>query len=83
MGVAGVVSGGRRAPRLRHDERLAPYLTRVGRFRRIDPTATGGIAWVRLLGVLWWAALLEESFRRGRKAAAAVPVIDDRAADAR
>jgi len=56
---------GRRAPRLGPDERIAAHMTRVGRFRRIDPTRGRPLPrLVRVLAVLGWAALLGESFRR-------------------
>ena len=59
----------RRAPRLRPDERIAPYITRRGRFRRIDPALPGSLPTLpRAIGVLAWAALLGESFRRAIRA---------------
>jgi hypothetical protein len=62
----------RRAPRLDARTYLAPYITRRGRFRRVDP-ARGrplpGLA--RIVGALGWAVLLGESLRRARKAARA------------
>lgn len=60
---------GRRAPRLGPDELLAPHITRLGRFRRIDPTKPAKLPAVsRVLGVVAWALLLEESVRRARRA---------------
>jgi hypothetical protein len=57
-----------RAPRLRPDERIAPYLTRRGRFRRIDPTITRPLPKLsKVLGVVGWAALLGETLRRARR----------------
>ena len=58
---------GRNAPRLRADERIAPYLTRRGRFAARDPLEGRPLLslW-KWLGVLGWAALLAESFRRAR-----------------
>lgn len=61
-----------RAPRLRPDERIAPYITRRGRFRRIDPARPGSLPRPsQALGVLAWAALLGESFRRALRTAPA------------
>jgi hypothetical protein len=57
-----------RAPRLGSDQRLAPRITRLGRFRRIDPLRSRPLP--RLPAILAgaaWALLLEESFRRARK----------------
>ncbi|MGH8903989.1 MAG: hypothetical protein ACRDYA_20505 [Egibacteraceae bacterium] len=54
-----------RAPRLRPDERIAPHITRVGRFRRVDPLQARSLpSFAKVLGVLGWAVLLGESFRR-------------------
>lgn len=54
-----------RAPRLRPDERIAPYITRIGRFRRVDPRRARSLpSLARILGVLGWIVLLGESFRR-------------------
>lgn len=57
----------RRAPRLRPDERIAPHITRRGRFRRIDPAkgrklpgrwrwlGTGlWVAWMAFTGLRAW-----------------------------
>ena len=58
-----------RAPRLRPDQRLADSINRVGRFRRVDPRRGRDLpALVRVLGVVGWAALVAESFRRARAA---------------
>jgi hypothetical protein len=57
----------RRAPRLRSDERLAGQITRLGRFRRIDPSRGRPLPPLRsILAVAAWAALLLQSFRRAR-----------------
>lgn len=54
-----------RAPRLRPDQLLADSITRVGRFARIDPRKGRDLPErLRVLGVLGWAALVGESFRR-------------------
>ncbi|HWH31501.1 MAG TPA: hypothetical protein VNU01_02390 [Egibacteraceae bacterium] len=54
-----------RAPRLGPDQRIAAHVTRVGRFRRIDPSKgrRGPSRWA-LLGRLGWAVLVAESLRR-------------------
>ncbi|MGH8904987.1 MAG: hypothetical protein ACRD0K_00320 [Egibacteraceae bacterium] len=58
-----------RAPRLRADERIAPYITRLGRFRRIDPAKSRPLPkFSQVLGALAWAALLGGSFRRALRA---------------
>jgi hypothetical protein len=58
----------RRAPRLSPDQRIAPHITRRGRFLRVDPLQDRALPSVwRVLGVLGWAVLLEETMRRGRK----------------
>lgn len=55
----------RRAPRLTADERLAPYLTRRGRFLALDPSVGRPLpAFPKLLAALAWGVLLGESFRR-------------------
>ena len=57
-----------RAPRLAPDEYIAPYITRIGRFRKINPLKARKLpSVVQILGVVGWAALLEESFRRARR----------------
>ena len=59
----------RRAPRLSPDELIAPHITRLGRFRKINPTKPRPLpGFSKLLGVVGWAVLVEESFRRARKA---------------
>jgi hypothetical protein len=61
-----------RAPRLRPDERIAPYVTRLGRFRRVDPRRSRSLpSLAQVLGVLGWAVLLGESFRRAASTARA------------
>ena len=61
-------SPARRAPRLGPDEYIAKHITRVGRFRKINPLKPKKLPRVvHVLGVLGWAALLEESFRRARR----------------
>jgi hypothetical protein len=61
------VTGARRAPRLTPQERLAPHITRRGRFRRIDPSKGRPLpALSHILATLGWAALLVVSFRRAR-----------------
>ena len=63
----------RRAPRLRPDERIAPYIPRRGRFRRFDPSkgrklpsrwawlGTGlWAAWMGYAGVRAWRASQED-----------------------
>ncbi|HWB72681.1 MAG TPA: hypothetical protein VG452_10725 [Egibacteraceae bacterium] len=65
---------GRRAPRLGPGERIAPHLTRVGRFRALDPLQARPLpAWPRLAGALVWALLVEECLRRARARTAAGP----------
>ena len=55
----------RRAPRLGPGELLATRITRLGRFRRIDPRRTKPLPRLSaLIAVGAWAVLLEESFRR-------------------
>jgi hypothetical protein len=61
--------GIQRAPRLRPDQLLADSITRVGRFARIDPREGRSLPpLLRVLGVLAWAGLMVESFRRARAA---------------
>lgn len=63
------MSSSRRAPRLEPDERLAPYVTRVGRFRRVEPLRAPPLPKPsRVVAVLGWALLLAESMRRARAA---------------
>ncbi len=60
---------GQRAPRLDPDDSIARHMTRVGRFRTIDPTKPGDLPHAsRVIGVVAWAALLTESLRRARRA---------------
>ncbi len=60
-------SSPRRAPRLGPEERIAPYVTRVGRFRRVDPLRAPSLPKPsRVIAVLGWALLLGESMRRAR-----------------
>ncbi len=64
------VAAGRRAPRLGPDERIASRITRVGRFRAIDPRRGRPLPTLsKVLAFVGWAVLLEESFRRSRRAA--------------
>lgn len=63
-------SGMNKAPRLGPDEFIAPHITRVGRFRKINPLKPRVLpSFSKFLGVIGWAVLLEESLRRARKAA--------------
>ncbi|CAN5768028.1 hypothetical protein BH23ACT10_BH23ACT10_15580 [soil metagenome] len=58
-----------RAPRLRPDQLLADSMTRAGRFAAVDPVQGRALPRVvHVLGVLGWAALAVESFRRARAA---------------
>ena len=60
----------RRAPRLGPDELIAFHITRLGRFRKINPTKAQKLpGFSKFLGFVGWVVLLEESFRRARKAA--------------
>jgi hypothetical protein len=62
-------AGNRRAPRLAPDERIAPHLTRAGRFRKVDPLRTPERPTLpRMIGVVGWAVLTVEAFRRAWKA---------------
>lgn len=67
-GAAGRAS--RRAPRLAPDERLAGYLTRRGRFTRLDPSRgrelPGRWKW---LGAALWVAWMAYPFWRAHRAA--------------
>ena len=61
-----------RAPRLRPDQYLADSITRVGRFRRVDPRKGRDLPKLaHALGVAAWVGLLVESFRRARAASRA------------
>lgn len=54
-----------RAPRLGPDDRIAPYVTRTGRFRAMDPLKTRPLPSLpRVLGAVGWALLVEECLRR-------------------
>jgi hypothetical protein len=54
-----------RAPRLRPDQHLADSITRVGRFARIDPLTGRDLPrLIHVAGVVGWAVLTAESFRR-------------------
>ena len=63
-----------RAPRLGPDQRIAGHVTRVGRFRRIDPSKgrQGPSRWA-LLGRLGWALLVAGSLRRAWRATQVPP----------
>lgn len=88
------MSGGRasvrRAPRLGPDELIAPHITRLGRFRTMNPTKPRKLPGVsKFLGFVGWVVLLEESFRRAREASSpaqgvpdAPPATADQSADA-
>jgi len=57
----------RRAPRLAPDERIAPYVTRRGRFARLDPAVGRPLPAIsKVLASVAWAVLLGESYRRAR-----------------
>lgn len=67
--MSAVGGDARRAPRLGPDELIAPYFTRRGRFRKVDPTKSRKLPHVsRLLGVLAWALLLGDVLRRAARA---------------
>ena len=58
----------RRAPRLSPDEFIAPHITRLGRFRKRNPLKARDLPSVsKVAGVIGWAVLLEECFRRARR----------------
>jgi hypothetical protein len=60
-----------RAPRLSPRQRIAAHVTRVGRFRAVDPSKGKPLpSLMALLGRAGWALLLEESFRRAWSRAA-------------
>lgn len=70
-GAGGIAPAGpndrrvRRAPRLRPEQRLAPYMTRHGRFRAINPGRGRPLPkLVKVLATLGWGVLVAESFRR-------------------
>ena len=59
----------RRAPRLTPDQLIAPHITRVGRFRKIDPTKPKPLpGCAKILGVLAWAGFVGEVARRAYRA---------------
>ncbi len=61
--------GTRRAPKLGPDEFIAPHITRLGRFRKVNPLKPRPLPSVsRVLGAVGWAVFLEETLRRARKA---------------
>lgn len=63
-----VRAAGRRAPRLGPDEFIASHITRRGRFRAINPLKPKPLpSFSKVLGVVGWAVLVEESIRRARK----------------
>lgn len=56
----------RRAPRLAPHESIAPHITRVGRFRRVEPTVGRPLpTLMRVLGAVGWAMFLAVSGWRG------------------
>ena len=58
----------RRAPRLSADELIAPHITRLGRFRKINPTKARPLPrFTQIVAFLGWVALVEEAFRRARR----------------
>ena len=62
---------GTRAPRLGPDQLIAPHITRLGRFRKVNPTKPRKLPSLsKVLGVVGWAVLLGEAFRRARRATA-------------
>lgn len=59
------------APRLGPGEYIAPYLTRRGRFTRVDPLRPRALPrWPRWVATLGWAALLGGSIYRALRRAA-------------
>lgn len=49
----------RRAPRLGAKDRIAPHLTRRGRFARIDPLEPRPLpTWPQVLGAIGWAGFV-------------------------
>ena len=67
--MSGASPSTRRAPRLGPDDLIAPHITRLGRFRKINPIKPRKLpGFSKFLGVVGWAVLVEESFRRARKA---------------
>jgi hypothetical protein len=58
-----------RAPKLGPDEFIAPHITRIGRFRKVNPLKPRPLpSFSRILGAVGWALFLEETLRRARKA---------------
>jgi hypothetical protein len=77
--MAGGKAGRRaaRAPRLSAGEFIAPHMTRVGRFRKINPLKPRKLPAVsRILGAVAWAVFLEETVRRASKIAKTEPAAD-------
>jgi hypothetical protein len=57
-----------RAPRLEPGEHIAPFITRRGRFRRVDPEQSRPLpSAARIVGAIAWALVLAESLRRAWK----------------
>jgi hypothetical protein len=55
----------RRAPRLGPQDRIAPLMTRTGRWRQIDPLRPQPLPGVaKLVATVAWVVLVEESLRR-------------------
>ena len=68
----------RRAPRLAPDEYIAPYITRLGRFRELDPSKARKLPrFTKVAGVIAWGVFVVETFRRARRAERAGAVTDD------
>jgi len=62
------VPGRARAPRLAPEQRIAAHITRVGRFRALDPARPKRPpSLAALLGRVGWALLVGESLRRAWK----------------
>ena len=58
-----------RAPRLSPDQLIAPHITRVGRFRKVDPTTSRPLpGCAKIVGVVVWAAFVAEIVRRAWRA---------------
>jgi hypothetical protein len=59
----------RRAPRLGPDQLIAAHITRLGRFRKLDPRKARKLPSIaKVAGVVAWGVFLEETFRRARRA---------------